>query len=210
VTEHARQPIGDGIVDALRAVPLFLTAPLVRHWHLHWGATDDEVRAPMPGDELVPDASVTATRAVTIDAPPEAVWPWIVQMGYRRGGFYTYDLLDNGGFRSADDVLPEYQHPRVGDWMPMAKTVNETTAFRVAGVAPNQWLLWSKPDSTWAWTLDRRPGDRTRLVVRLKQRYRWERPLSAALTMVLMELGDFAMMRKMLLGIKARAERRGG
>jgi hypothetical protein len=65
---------------------------------LRWGATDAEVAAPMPGDELVPRSSFTATRAITIDAPPEAVWPWLVQLGYRRAGWYTYDLFDNAGY----------------------------------------------------------------------------------------------------------------
>ena len=86
-----------GLLEALGALPLFLTAPFYRHWHSRWGATADEVRSPMPGDELVKRASFNATRAITIDAPPEKVWPWIVQMGYRRAGFYTYDLLDNAG-----------------------------------------------------------------------------------------------------------------
>src|SRR5690348_4930364 len=80
------------------------------------GATDDEVLGSMPGDEIVPRASLNATRAITIGAPPERVWPWIVQMGYHRAGFYTYDLIDNDGYPSADRVLEEYQHTAVGDW----------------------------------------------------------------------------------------------
>jgi hypothetical protein len=95
---------------------------------MRWGATDAEVAGPMPGDEIVPKASFNATRAITIDAPPERVWPWIVQMGYRRAGFYTYALLDNAGYGSADRVLPEYQDPKVGDWMPMSRKVNETAS----------------------------------------------------------------------------------
>jgi hypothetical protein len=166
----------------------------------------------MPGDELVTGASFEATRAITIEAPPEAVWPWIVQMGYRRAGFYTYALLDNAGYESADVVLEEYQHPQIGDWMPMAGTVTETTAFRFAAFETGRWLLWSKPDSTWSWTLSTLPGDRTRLVTRLKQRYPWESPGMAVFTLLLLEFGDFAMMRRMLPGIKVRAERsvRGG
>jgi hypothetical protein len=135
------------------------------------------------------------------------VWPWIVQMGYRRAGFYTYALLDNAGYDSADRVLEEYQPPKVGDWMPMAKQVNETTAFRVKAFALNKWLLWEKPDSTWAWKLIPLDGGRTRLVLRLKARYAWERPGSAILTLVLLEFGDFPMMRRVLKGIKVRAQR---
>lgn len=203
----ARRSIPRGILDALGGLPLFLTAPLYRHWHLRWGATEEEVRGPMPGDGLVPKAPFTATRAITIGAPPLAVWPWIVQMGYRRAGFYTYDLLDNAGFESAEVVLEEYQNPHVGDWMPMAGVVNEATAFKVRAFELNRWLLWDKPDSTWAWRLDALPSGGTRLITRLKQRYQWESPALAIFTLVLLEFGDFPMMRRVLSGIKSRAER---
>jgi hypothetical protein len=199
--------IGHAILDAVSGLPLFATAPLYRHWHLRWGATDEEVHGPMPGDELVPTASLNATRAITIDAPPELVWPWIVQMGYRRAGFYTYALRDNAGFDSADRILAEYQPPKLGDWMPMAKQVNETTAFKVKAFATNQWLLWEKPDSTWAWKLLPLKGGRTRLITRLKARYAWAKPGSAILSLVLLEFGDFPMIRRVMKGIKARAER---
>jgi hypothetical protein len=161
----------------------------------------------MPGDEIVPRAQFNATRAITIDAPPEMVWPWIVQMGYRRAGFYTYDLLDNAGYESADRILEEYQQPKVGDWMPMAKKINETTAHRVKAFDMNRWLLWEKPDSTWAWKLIELEGGRTRLICRVKQHLRWGKPGVAVVTLVLMEFGDFPMMRRVLKGIKVRAER---
>jgi hypothetical protein len=202
-----KRRIGRSILDALGGLPLFATAPLYRGWHLRWGATDGEVRGSMPGDGIVPMASFSGTRAITIDAPPEKVWPWIVQMGYRRGGFYTYALLDNAGYESADRILGEYQHPKIGDFMPMAKKVNETTAFKVKAFERNDWLIWEKPDSTWAWRLIPLEGGRTRLISRLKQRYAWEKPGSAVLTLVLLEFGDFAMMRRVLKGVKARAER---
>ncbi len=199
--------IGHGVLDALGGLPLFATAPLYRRWHLRWGATDEEVRASMPGDEIVSKASFNGTRAITVDAPPEKVWPWIVQMGYRRAGFYTYALLDNAGYESADRILSEYQSPQVSDWMPMAKKINETTAFKVKAFEVNEWLLWEKPDSTWAWRLIPLAGSRTRLIARLKVRYAWESPISAILTLCLLEFGDFPMMRRVLTGIKGRAER---
>src|SRR5690348_8147850 len=99
-----KRRIGYEILEALSGLPLFATAPLYRHWHVRWGATDDEVRESMPGDEIITRVSLNATRAITIDASPERVWPWIVQMGYRRAGFYTYDLIDNDGYPSADRV----------------------------------------------------------------------------------------------------------
>ena len=161
----------------------------------------------MPGDDLVPLASFNATRAITIKAPPERVWPWIIQMGYRRAGFYTYDLLDNSGIKSATSILDQFQNPRLGDWMPMASTVNETTAFKFNAFDTNHWLLWNKPDSTWSWRLSLGAPGQTRLVTRLKQRYAWETPGMAIFTLVLLEFGDFPMMRRVLKGIKSRAER---
>lgn len=202
-----KQPIVHSILDVLGGLPLFATAPLYRPWHMRWGATDEEIQDSMPGDEIVPKASFNATRAITISAPPEQVWPWIVQMGYRRAGFYTYELLDNAGYNSADHILPEYQNPKIGDWMPMASKVNETTAFKVRSFETNRWLLWEKPDSTWSWKLIPVAGGRTRLVTRLKQRYAWENPGMAVLTVVLLEFGDFPMIRRVLRGIKVRAER---
>jgi hypothetical protein len=196
-----------GFFDALTALPLFVAAPVVRHWHMRWGATDAEVREPMPGEDVVPTAHFNATRAITINAPPTLVWPWIVQMGYRRAGFYTYALLDNAGYESASEILDEYQRPRVGDWMPMASVVNETTAFKIKDFETDTWLLWGKPDSTWAWKLVALPSGGTRLITRLKQRYQWESPGMALFTLLLLEFGDFPMMRRVLKGIKERAER---
>jgi hypothetical protein len=193
--------------EVLVASPRFLTAPLYRHWHLRWGATNAEVALAMPGDEIVPDASFTATRAITIAAPPELVWPWIVQIGTGRAGFYSYDLFDNAARPSADRILPQFQETQLGDWVPMSSTVNQTTAFRVKAFQPNQWLLWAKPHSTWAWTLTPVNGG-TRLVTRLKEQYLWRSsPGLALLTLILFEFGDFPMMRRLLVGIRQRAER---
>jgi hypothetical protein len=205
------------VLDALTAIPWFVTAPLVRPWHLQWGATADEVHGPMPGDEVVPRAQFEATRAITVDAPPEQVWPWIVQLGYRRAGFYTYDLIDNASQRSAERILEEYQHPAAGDLMPMFKELRGLAiAYTVTAFETNEWMVWvhrphptDEPDSTWTWRLTRSPRGGTRLVTRMKQDYRWETPRLALFNLVLMELGDFAMERRMLKGIKRRAESAG-
>ncbi|HEY4633955.1 MAG TPA: alpha/beta hydrolase [Candidatus Limnocylindrales bacterium] len=193
-------------VETAKALPLFWAGPLLRPWHLHWGATSDEMSSTMPGDELVHHAHLEATRAIAIAAPPEDVWPWIVQIGFRRAGFYSYDLIDNLGAPSADHVIPDLQDVKIGDWVAMAEPVNDTTAFRVAGFEPGRWLLWHKPDSTWAWRFDRMADGGTRLVTRLKQRYDLARPLPALGSMFLMEWGDFPMMRRLLYGVRARAE----
>jgi hypothetical protein len=91
--------------------------------------------------------------------------------------------------------------------MPMASKVSETTAFKVKAFETSEWLLWEKPDSTWAWKLVALPAGGTRLITRLKQRYQWESPAMAVFTLILLEFGDFPMMRRVLRGIKARAER---
>jgi hypothetical protein len=188
-------------------LPLFLTAPLYRRWHLRWGATPAEVAATLPGDDLVPRAQFRCTRAVTIDAPPRAVWPWLVQVGCLRGGFYSNDLLDNLGRPSARVIVPELQHLAVGQWVPMSPaTPSYANAFKVDGFEVGRWMLWRKPDSTWVWTLTPRGDHRTRLVTRVHARYDWHRPATALLGVLLLEFGDFAMMRRMLLGIKERAE----
>ena len=192
------------LADVVVAVPLFATAPLLRHWHRRWGATDAEGAAVMPGDGLVPEAHVFCTRAITIDAPPAAVWPWLVQVGFGKAGFYSNDLLDNAAHPSADRILEEFQDPKVGDWVPMFSKINDTTAFKIATIKPHEELVWVKPDSTWAWTLTD-VGGRTRLVTRLRILY-GHRPVDALLSRVLLEFGDFPMMRKMLRTLKQRAE----
>ncbi len=188
-------------------LPRFLTAPLYRRKHLRWSATPEEVASALPGDGRIPRAQFVCTRAVTIDAPATAVWPWLVQVGCGRAGWYSHDLLDNLARPSAREVVPELQHLAIGQWVPMAPGApTASNAFRVEGFEIGRWLLWSKPDSTWAWTLTDLDGDRTRLVTRVHAVYDWRRPVRALLGVVLMEFGDFAMMRRMLLGIGERAE----
>jgi hypothetical protein len=192
----------------LADLPVFLTAPLYRRWHLGWGATAEEVAAAMPGDALLPHAQFRATRAISIDAPPAAVWPWLVQVGCLRAGWYSNDLLDNLGRPSATTILPELQHLEVGQWVPMAPSARPSavTAFRVDSFEENAWLLWTKPDSTWAWRLTPVGDTGTRLVTRVHAARDWRHPLLALLGVLLMEFGDFAMQRRMLRGIRARAE----
>jgi hypothetical protein len=203
------------ILDTLSAVPIWAVTPLVRPWHMRWGATDAEVAAAMPGDDIVRRAQFNATRAVTIEAPAEHVWPWIAQLGYGRGGFYTYDLVDNAGERSADRIIDEYQHLEVGDLIPMFhESHGLAIAYTVDSFQVNEWMVWvhrphedEQPDSTWSWRLTRLTPERTRLVTRMKQDYRWQTPRLAIFNLILMEFGDFAMERRMLKGIKVRAER---
>jgi hypothetical protein len=190
----------------LQDLPIFLTSPLYRRWHLHWGATQEEATAPLPGDALMAQAQYKSTRAISIDAPPEAVWPWLVQVGCLRAGWYSNDLLDNLARPSATTIVPELQHLEIGQWVPMSPKPSDRSALKVHSFEINRWLLWTTPDSTWAWQLTRTEQNGTRLVARINARYDWRHPHYALLGLVLMELGDFAMLRRMLRGIKARAE----
>jgi hypothetical protein len=201
-----RREVAVEIRDVLRDLPTFLTAPLYRKWHLQWGATPAEVSGSLPGDTQFPNAPFQATRAITVDAPPDEVWPWLVQVGCLRAGWYSNDLLDNLARPSATTILPDLQHLEIGQWVPMSPTPSERTALKVHSFEVNKWLLWTTPDSTWAWKLTPANEDSTRLITRIHTRYNWQKPLSAAFGVLLMELGDFAMSRRMLRGIKARAE----
>jgi hypothetical protein len=187
-------------------LPLLLTAPLYRRWHLRWGATASEVAQSLPGDEFLPDAQYNSTRAITIDALPGEVWPWLVQVGCLQAGFYSNDLLDNFAHPSARHLIPELQRLEVGLWVSMSPTPSELTAFRVDSFELNKWLLWRKPESTWVWALTELPEERTRLVTRIHAARDWSKPTVALAGLLLMEFGDFAMMRRMLLGLKDRAE----
>jgi hypothetical protein len=195
------------IGDVLTDLPLFLAAPLRRRRHRTWGATEDEVAATMPGDALLPRAQYRSTRAITISAPPEEVWPWLVQVGYRRGGWYADDLLDNFARPSAREIIPELQDLHVGQWLAWIPRPSERSAFVVDSFEAPEWLLWRSPNRTWAWRLIPVAGGRTRLISRLCTVYEWSRPLVLG-TVLLMEVADYPMMRRMLRGIRARAESR--
>lgn len=195
--------IGPVLVD----LPLFLVAPLLRRRHRTWGATDEEIAAAMPGDTLYPRAQYRSTRAITISAPPAEVWPWLVQVGYRRGGWYANDLLDNFARPSASDIIPQLQDLHVGQWLAWVPRPSERSAFVVEGFVAPEWLLWRSPNRSWAWRLVPLQGGRTRLISRLNTVYEWSRPLVLG-TVLLMEVGDYAMMRRMLRGIRKRAEDR--
>lgn len=176
-----------------------------RAWHTRWGATDAELARAMPGDGLIEQPSFNATRAVTVDASPEDIWPWILQIGFGRAGWYSYDWLDNLGRSSVDQVIPDLQHIEVGQLIPMGPGKN--SGLRVKAFEANRWMLWSdaKGTSTWAWGLYPADDGRTRLVTRVRLRYRWADP-AILFNLLLIEPLDFPMMRKCLLGIRRRAE----
>ena len=173
----------------------------IRPWQLRWGATDEELERAMPGDEIVIKPTFNATRAVTIDATPEQIWPWIAQLGFGRAGWYTYDWLDNLGRPSATRVLPEFQHLAVGDVVPLGPAAS----LEVRKIEPQRYMVWAGGDrSSWTWGLYLRNGSQSRLVTRVRLRYRWLHP--SIVFHLLIEFADIIMMRKCLLGIKQRAE----
>jgi hypothetical protein len=171
---------------------------------LTWGATVEEAAARLPGDELLEDADGVATRAITIYAPRSAVWPWIAQMGPSpRGGAYTYDWIENLlglNMHSADRILPHDQHPQVGDGFGFG---TNKMSFKI--VDPEHALVMQSADGNWVWTfvLEEQDGH-TRLISR--NRFRLPK-LKDKIGMIPMEPGSLIMERKMLYGIKRRAER---
>ena len=171
---------------------------------LNWGASEKEASARLPGDELLEHPDGVSTRAIDIDAPRAAVWPWLAQMGPApRGGAYTYDWIENLlglNMHSAAGVLPEFQHPEVGDTFSLGS--NE---MRMDRVESERVLAWRSKDGNWVWTFVLEPRDGgTRLI----SRNRFRLPtLVARIGMLPMEPGSLVMERKMLRGIKQRAER---
>jgi len=180
---------------------------VIRPWQLTWGATDEEVRRSMPGDGINANPSFNGTRAVSVEAGPEHIWPWLVQMGYRRAGFYSYDRLDNDGIPSANRIISEYQSLKVGDRVPMAASAYA----EVLEMDPPHSMLWvfrgkgQWESATWAWGLYEEDAGHTRLVSRLRVSYKWARP--SIVPMLITDVVELVMMRECLLGIKRRAER---
>jgi hypothetical protein len=127
----------DVIEGGAKIAAAILTAPVLRGPHSRWGATPAEVSATMPGDELVPKPKIISTRAITIDAPPRDVWPWLVQIGQGRGGFYSYDALENlvrCDIHSSDRIIPQLQQLDPGDLILLAPA--GAPCFRVSKVQP--------------------------------------------------------------------------
>ncbi|HYA08513.1 MAG TPA: hypothetical protein VEG24_02925 [Gaiellaceae bacterium] len=181
---------------------------LLREPVLTWGATPDEAARELPGDELLEEADIVSTRAIAIDAPPAAVWPWLVQMGPGRAGAYTYDWIENLlglDMHSADTVVPELQHLEVGEVI--RGTGGGGTGMRVELLEPERVLATRSEDGRWVWSfvLVEEDGS-TRLLSRNRISTGGLSP-GGRLGMAAMEPGSLVMERKMLLGIKQRAER---
>jgi hypothetical protein len=179
-----------------------------RPWCLSWGATEDEVARALPGDELLADPDIVSTRAVGVDAPPGSIWPWLVQMGPGRGGAYTYDWIENLfglGMHSADEILPQHQDLKVGDAQRLGA---RGPLMKVAGLEPQRSMVLCSDDGNWVWAFSLTPaGQGSRLISRNRIAIRGASWPVRLLQRYVMEPGSLIMERKMLLGIRQRAER---
>lgn len=197
--------IGGAALAAASAAAAY--SPPARRRYLTYGATTEEVARAIPGDELMPSPQTSSTRAITIDAAPATVWPWLVQMGGGRGGAYSYDWIENllgRGTHSADDILPQFQDLAVGDVLPLGP---KGPGMRVEICDPQRTLAFRSTDGAWVWIfhlttrwLRTRLISRNRIVVPGAS---WPRRL---VDRAVMEPGSLIMERRMLLGIKERAE----
>lgn len=195
---------------ALLTIAVVYWFPL-RWWMSRWGATPSDLTRVMPGDALLVDPNYSGTMAVTVNAAPEQIWPWLVQIGYRRGGLYSYDWLDRlFGYLdrpSATHILPEFQHLVVGDRIPLGRG----PSWPVAAIEPNRALVLDMRNMggfDWVWQFGLYPveGNRTQLVSRSCVR---TRSIWARLGTYAIEPAGFLMTRRMLLGLKQRAEAQG-
>ncbi len=196
---------------------------VVRPWYLRWGTRDEEVQGAMPGDELVPQPMYESTRAMTIYAPASRVWQWLVQIGVGRGGFYTYDALENMAgldIHNADQIRPEWQTLQAGDSI----HISPVTPLKVEKLEANRLLVLhtvmspftarivdaadpatpAYMDWTWAFVLDEIAAQMTRLVVRVRANYKPD--ALRVVVLALLEPVHFLMERGMLHGLKRRAE----
>jgi hypothetical protein len=195
---------------------------------VRWGATDEEVARTYPGRELVPEGKRAATMAITIEAPPANVWPWLLQMGWDRAGWYSWDRLDNGGSPSARELHPEWQDRSVGDYLSAWSPSGSVDAWEVAALEPGRFLglrglsdlrgrilnpTQPRPptytEGLWGFLLEELPGDRTRLIVSGYQtlRPRW---LERFFNFWIYPVMHWPMQVRQLANIKRNVESAGG
>jgi hypothetical protein len=189
---------------------------IVRPWHLHRGATADEVQRALPGDELVANPKFVWNQAITIHAPAAEVWPWVVQIGNQRAGWYSWDaihrLLGVAGSvdyedRSADRIIPELQNLQIGDVIRMMPDSMGAPGYRVVSIDLDRSLVTHIDDengATWVWVLDPIDAESTRLIVRFRQK--WPSGPAGLAFWIGDEMGSLVMQPKTLSGIKQRAE----
>ncbi len=218
---HTARSPGVGVVAAIEGASLIagnlIATPFIGRRRLRWGAVGTEASDPLPGDDLVPDPRWAYTLGITIDAPPEAVWPWIAQIGQGRGGFYTYQTLENMAgckITNTTEILPEHQHPAVGQGIYLHPTAPPLRTEIVD--PPHALVLFGSPAdisaeegaamTTWQFVINPGPNGGSRFLTR--GRYNstpdWKSRLAAG--RLLIEPISFVMSRRMMLEIKRLAE----
>ncbi len=211
------------IFIVILAALLFSYLYIIRPWHLHWGATHLDGIAHLPGDALSPYASAVVTHAANINAPAEAVWSWIVQIGQDRSGFYSYSFLENlvgCDMHNTFRIVPEWQQRAIGDtvWLGSPKRFGGRARMIAAVVEPMRALVLATPAdweliragkdglcATWAFVLQRKGLNTTRLIARQRSAANltlWDRVVNY----FFWEPAHFVMERKMLLTLKKLAE----
>ena len=212
----------EGVVGAVTVAGTAITSPLSRGWYSSWGATDEEVVGEIPGDQHVPHPKSQLTMAATIQSTPEKIWPWFVQLGCQRAGWYSYDLLDNGGIPSAEQIIPEYQHLEIGDMvkatpkgdfgfpvaiidhdrqLTLAGTVNTATGEDVKADDPAPEAYFSGNQTFLISAIDE---NHSRLIFRM--RIDWNPGLSRTIIYKgIVEPLSFVMARKTILNVKRLA-----
>lgn len=201
--------LGKRITAILVVMALIAAAYLfwARPYQLNWGATEQEVKQVMPGDHLDASPEFFATRAVTIAGTPEEIWPWLLQMGYGRAGYYGYDILENlgspRGIRSADRILPEFQQFEVGDEVP----ISSVARMIFYAIEPNRYIIWTGTEQkgSFIWSLQPLDKDHTRLTSRIRWSFHWTEPRLLALDLFT-EFTDHLAVRKILHGVKGHVE----
>jgi hypothetical protein len=185
-----------GITFVIFAVYALAIGP----WQRRWGATDEDVYMPMPGDGLLgPDAAST-TRAVTVAARPDDIFPWLLQIGYGRGGWYSYDWIDNDGSPSADRIEPALQRLAVGDRIEMMPGIGPV----VREIVPNHHIVSGGDTDSWCLLVEPMEDGRTRLLSRWRQR--WAKTIAMRVWLGVVDPGAFLMEQKMLRSIRYLAE----
>jgi len=185
-----------GLVAVAIAVYLFALGP----WQRRWGATHDEVHGALPGDDLLRAGAPSTTRAITIGAPPEHVFPWLLQIGFGRGGWYSYDWIDNDGLPSVERIEPGLRF-EVGDRIEMMPGFGPV----VRAIEPDRHIVSGGDTDSWCLLVEPTDDSRTRLISRWKQD--WSRTLATYAWMAIADPGAFIMERKMLVRIRELAER---
>jgi hypothetical protein len=177
---------------------------VIRPWHIHWGATKQEIKRALPGDSRVQTPDFNATRGITIQSTPALIWRWIIQIGSKRAGWYSIDWMDNAGIKSSEKILPAFQTIEIGQFIPF--TPDQKNGMWVDDFREHEYILWvdKAGKATWLWYVYPVNETSSRLVTRLRTKYNWKGIW--IIYYILYDMGDIIMMRKCMKGLKRRAE----